>query len=126
MACDDDEMPTLTRGSDWVWHWTTTDDASAWSGLVVELRSNGVVVASTDDDDAPAIVTDGGLEDTVPATDFAAGVLAFFVAASDTADVAANVVELGVRVLVGGPDDAIYRRSYRVVGDPAVRQGAGS
>lgn len=106
-VCSATDTGVLRCGDDWVWSYTFTSTSGVTlTDLVVELLDDARTVWASSDGDTATVVTDGGLSGAVPATDLAAGVLAFWVAAEHTADPPMTVRPL-VKVRIDGVDTTI-------------------
>lgn len=122
MTCDGTALDELVAGDDWVWDYSTSDDVSGWSEpLVVVSDANGTILATSATDDLPDVVLAGGLDGEVPATDFDAGVFAWFVPKATTGAISAATVTVAARVLIDGVDRQVYRRTYQVSQNGAER-----
>lgn len=122
MTCDGTALDELVAGDDWVWDYSTSDDVSGWSEpLVVVSDANGTILATSATDDLPDVVLDGGLDGAVPATDFDAGVFAWYLPAETTEAFTAATVTVAVRALVDGVDRQVKDQTYQVSRNGAQR-----
>ena len=113
MSCDASTGATY-RGDDWVWNTTVDPGTATLTGVpLVQLIDSSNVVWATSDEGA--VKLSGGPGD-LPDTDLAGGVLAFWIAAADTADAPGYLIPT-VQWLVDG---ALLTWSF-----PAIRPTAG-
>lgn len=123
---DATEADDLIAGDVWVWSYTTDDDVSSWANPIVTIREgrspSATLVASSDDTEKP-IELDGGYAGTIPATDFDAGVFAWFVDVDQTTGLGDLNVWVEVEVEVDGVPTTVFSRDYTVRPEVAVRGG---
>lgn len=97
----------LTLADDWKWVWRTEADVSNHADPVVTLLDNTGKIVATSAGDTPTIHLDGGLDGSIPATDFDAGVFAWWIPAEVTAGITASSLTLNVRVVIDGADTTV-------------------
>lgn len=121
---DATDADDLIAGDVWVWSYTTTDDVSTWANPLVTIRADrsptATVIASSDDTAKP-VELDGGYAGEIPATDFDAGVFAWFVDVDETTGLGDSNVWVEVEVEVNGIPTTVFSRDYTVRPEVAVR-----
>ncbi len=130
MTCDATSTDELYAGDDLVWDYLTTDDISGWSDLLVKVRAGqhtGTEELASSDADTISIA--GGFAGEVPATDFDAGILAWWI----SSDVSAEWVTRGSRIVyvearakVDGVDTVIYPATAYTVHPQVADREVGS
>jgi len=121
-------------GDDLVWSYLlnedlSDDDTADWSDLLVEFRAAasaaGALLASTEGD-PPTVVTTGGFDGEAPATNFATGVVCWYVPSAKSAEWADTTVYMHVRVKVGGVETTIWPPTAIYIGAQVATRGEGS
>ena len=123
---DATDADDLISGDVWVWSYTTTDDVSGWTNPLITIRDgrspSATVIASSDDPVKP-VELDGGYAGEIPATDFDAGVFAWFVDVDQTTGLGDLTAWVEVEVEVDGVAKTVFSRDYTVRPEVAVRGG---